>query len=60
MVAEALVEASLAGHDSHGVVRFPQMSQLQKDGSGLFKAPDSMPPQTPLPPNRVRVIQGAL
>jgi flagellar basal-body rod protein FlgF len=42
------------------VVRFTQMSQLQKDGSGLFKAPDSMPPQIPLPPNRVRVMQGVL
>jgi flagellar basal-body rod protein FlgF len=42
------------------VVRFTQMGQLQKDGSGLFKAPDSMPPQIPLPPNRVRVLQGVL
>ena len=32
LVADALVEASLAGHDSHGVVRFPQYLEALERG----------------------------
>ncbi len=31
-VAEVLVEANLAGHDSHGVIRIPQYARFIKDG----------------------------
>jgi flagellar basal-body rod protein FlgF len=42
------------------VVRFEQVGRLQKDGAGLFKAPDGVIPRAPVPPQRVRVLQGAL
>jgi uncharacterized oxidoreductase len=32
MVAEVLVEANLAGHDSHGVIRIPQYARYIKEG----------------------------
>jgi flagellar basal-body rod protein FlgF len=42
------------------LVRFDQAGRLQKEGSSLFAAPNGMQPQPPQPPQRVRVVQGAL
>jgi flagellar basal-body rod protein FlgF len=42
------------------LVRFERVTQLKKDGSSLFRAPDGVVPQTPQAPQRVRVLQGAL
>jgi flagellar basal-body rod protein FlgF len=42
------------------VVRFEQTSQLQKDGSSLFKAPDGVTTLNPTPQNKFRVLQGSL
>ena len=39
------------------LVRFDQAGRLQKEGSGLFAAPNDL---APLPPERTRVVQGAL
>ena len=39
------------------LVRFDSVSQLKKDGSSLFSAPESIAPQAP---QKVRVVQGAL
>jgi flagellar basal-body rod protein FlgF len=42
------------------LVRFDQVARLQKDGSSLFSAPGGTLPQPVQPPQRVRVMQGAL
>ena len=42
------------------LVRFDQIARLQKDGSSLFAAPAATLPQPVQPPQRVRVMQGAL
>jgi flagellar basal-body rod protein FlgF len=42
------------------LVRFDQVARLQKDGSSLFAAPADMVAQAVQPPQRVRVMQGAL
>jgi flagellar basal-body rod protein FlgF/flagellar basal-body rod protein FlgG len=42
------------------LVTFDQSGRLQKDGSSMFTAPGDMLPTTPQPPQRFRVIQGAL
>jgi flagellar basal-body rod protein FlgF len=42
------------------LVRFAQLTQLQKDGSSLFSAPNGVAPQTLQPPQKVRVLQGSL
>ena len=42
------------------LVRFERVTQLKKDGSSLFAAPDGVVPQIPQAPQRVRVLQGAL
>jgi len=42
------------------LVRFDQNSGLKKDGSSLFAAPNGVQPQAIQPPQRVRVMQGAV
>jgi flagellar basal-body rod protein FlgF len=42
------------------LVRFDQVARLQKDGSSLFVAPNGVVAQAVQPPQRVRVMQGAL
>jgi flagellar basal-body rod protein FlgF/flagellar basal-body rod protein FlgG len=42
------------------LVRFDQVGRLQKDGSGMFVPPNGMQPQAIQPPQRVRVMQGAI
>jgi flagellar basal-body rod protein FlgF len=42
------------------LVRFDQAGRLQKEGSSLFAAPNGMQPQPLQPPQKVRVVQGAL
>jgi flagellar basal-body rod protein FlgF len=42
------------------LVRFDQINSLKKDGSSLFAAPNGVQPQTIQPPQRVRVMQGAV
>jgi len=42
------------------LVRFDQNSGLKKDGSRLFAAPNGVQPQAVQPPQRVRIMQGAI
>src|SRR5882757_5929773 len=42
------------------LVRFDQADRLKKDGSSLFAAPNGVQPQAVQPPQRVRVMQGAI
>jgi flagellar basal-body rod protein FlgF len=42
------------------LVRFEQNGRLQKDGTGLFNAPNGLDAQPLLPTQRVRVVQGAI
>ncbi|MCC6776565.1 MAG: flagellar basal-body rod protein FlgF [Hyphomicrobiales bacterium] len=42
------------------LVRFEQRNRLQKDGNTLFSAPAGVDPLPVQPPQRVRVVQGAI
>jgi flagellar basal-body rod protein FlgF len=42
------------------LVRFAQLSQLQKDGASMFSAPNGAAPEPLQPPQKVRVLQGSL
>jgi flagellar basal-body rod protein FlgF/flagellar basal-body rod protein FlgG len=42
------------------LVRFEQPGRLQKDGATMFSAPNGVDPQAVQPPQRVRLVQGAL
>ncbi len=42
------------------LVRFEQSGRLQKDGATMFSAPAGVDPQPVRPPQRVRLVQGAI
>src|SRR5438105_13749520 len=46
-VADVLVSANLAGHDSHGVIRVEQYARMVRDGQIVPGAPFEIVRQTP-------------
>src|SRR4051794_15999254 len=47
VVAEALVRANLAGHDSHGIIRVEQYAALVRSGEIVPGAPTTVIRETP-------------